>query len=205
MNFGPTNVSERHSIPDGMNRGYGYAPSAGTPLASPGRGKRHYHTYMAETNGGNMQESPTKMEMRPGDPGVLILTCHGDLSWEDRDHLSECVGRHFNGAAEVNGVIMDLTGVEHINSAGLGALFQLTRLLRGKGGVLMLANASAMLVRVFRTIGLDRLAQISESVQSAAGILAARGNADDIRLLPENDADPPAPGRSAPSAQRRDS
>lgn len=155
-----------------------------------------------------MQDSPTKMEMHPGGPGVLILTCHGDLSWEDRDHLSECVARHFNGATEVNGVILDLTGVEHVNSAGLGALFQLTRLLRGKGGVLMLANASTMLVRVFRTIGLDRLARVSESVQSATRILAAHGNSDEIRLLTETDidgADAPASGRSAPIEHRRDS
>lgn len=134
-----------------------------------------------------MQESLTKMEVRPGGEGVLILTCHGDLSWEDREQLSACVERHFADTADVNGVIMDLSQVEHVNSAGLGALFQLTRLLRGRGGVLVLVNASDMLVRVFRTIGLDRLARISESVQTAAETLAARGDTDEIRLLPEND------------------
>ncbi len=140
-----------------------------------------------------MQESLTKMEVRPGGPGVLILTCHGDLSWEDREQLSACVERHFADTADVNGVIMDLSQVEHVNSAGLGALFQLTRLLRGRGGALVLANASDMLVRVFRTIGLDRLARISESVQSAAETLAARGDTDEIRLLPESDHRPADP------------
>ncbi len=208
MNCGPASMNQWPSIPDGTNRGYGRAPSVGIPLASPGNGKQHYHSYMAKTLGGNMQDSPTKMEMQPNGTGVLILTCHGDLSWEDRDQLSKCVERHFDGAAEVDGVIMDLSGVEHVNSAGLGALFQLTRLLRGKGGVLMLANASAMLVRVFRTIGLDRLAQVSESVESAAGILAARGNPDEIRLLPETDVDGAAAttnGRSAPDEHRQGS
>ena len=203
MNCGPANVNPRPYIPDRMNRGDGYAPSAGIPLASPGRGKQHYHTYMAKTPGGNMQESPTKMEARPGGPGVLILTCHGDLSWEDRDHLSECVEQHFKDAAEVNGVILDLTGVEHVNSAGLGALFQLTRLLRGKGGDLMLANASEMLVRVFRTIGLNRLAQISDNVESATAILASRGHSDELRLLQETEGD--SVDRSATSQEHRDS
>lgn len=187
-----------------MTRVNGYAPGPKRLNDSRDSGKRHYHTYMAETNGDNMQESLTKMEVRPGGEGVLILTCHGDLSWEDREQLSACVERHFADTPEVNGVIMDLSRVEHVNSAGLGALFQLTRLLRDRGGVLVLVNASDRLARVFRTIGLDRLARSSESVQNAAETLAARGDTDEIRLLPENDR-PPADQRYGPGENRRGS
>lgn len=130
-----------------------------------------------------MQQSTTKIEVHKAAPGVLVLTCHGGLSWEDRDQLSECVHGHFRGTEAPAGVVMDLEDVEYVNSAGLGALFQLCRLLRNRGGTLAFANASDALVRLFRTIGLDRMALVSDTVEEAVDLL--RGESEELELLPE--------------------
>ncbi len=157
-------------------------PRAAAGSAPAGAGESQpYQTYMAF--GGDMQQSMTKIEVHEAAPGVLVLTCHGGLSWEDRDQLSECVHGHFRGTEPPAGVVMDLEDVEYVNSAGLGALFQLCRLLRNRGGTLAFANASDALVRLFRTIGLDRLAQVSDTVEEAVDQL--RGESEELELLPE--------------------
>jgi anti-anti-sigma factor len=117
------------------------------------------------------------------------------LSWEDRDHLSECVNAHFRDGGAPAGVVMDLADVEYINSAGLGALFQLCRLLRNRDAALAFANASDALVRLFRTIGLDRLAQVSDTVEQAVERLA--GESEELELLPE-----PVSGPTSGAAQQ---
>ena len=61
--------------------------------------------------------------------------------------------------------------VEFVNSAGLGALFQLVQRLRQRGGMLALANVPPNLVRLFRAVGLARVARISDSVESALDLL----------------------------------
>lgn len=130
-----------------------------------------YGTYMASASGELMRENAVKFELRDAGPGRLVLTATGGLSWEDRELLAASVEEHFGGRDTVQGVVMDLARVEFVNSAGLGALFQLVQRLRQRGGTLALANVPPNLIRLFRAVGLARVARIGDSVENALDLL----------------------------------
>jgi len=74
-----------------------------------------------------MQDSLTKFQIREVDSTSLVLTCHGGLSWEDRELLAGEVQRYLEPRSSITGLVLDMAKVEFVNSAGLGALFQVTR------------------------------------------------------------------------------
>lgn len=106
-------------------------------------------------------------EVAESRPECLLLVCRGDMSWEDREVLAGAVEERLGGDTPVKGVVMDLREVEHINSAGLGALFQIVQRLRGRGGQLALARPKPTIARLFRVTGLDRVAIVKEDVNGA--------------------------------------
>ncbi|MGE0479456.1 MAG: STAS domain-containing protein [Phycisphaerae bacterium] len=120
-----------------------------------------------------MQDALMKFEIQEIRPGCVVLRCSGGLSWEDRAHLAERVDRHFAPLAVVAGAVLDLSAVEFVNSAGVGALFQLAQRLRVKGGRLLLAHAPPRLVRLFRLAGLNRVAPLCDDVATALAELDA--------------------------------
>jgi anti-anti-sigma factor len=111
-------------------------------------------------------------EVQDAGADCLVLTCRGEISWEDREGLVTSVEQHLHEAKGTPRVIMDLRDVRYINSAGLGALFQLVQRLRGRGGSLGLAQASTSVQRLFHTVGLDRLATIAPDIATALSLLS---------------------------------
>jgi anti-anti-sigma factor len=121
--------------------------------------------------GGSMQEGAATFLMREASPTALVLTCQGGLSWEERDVLAHQVNEYLQQRPSVIGLVADMADVDFVNSAGLGALFQLNRRLRDRGGRIVFANVPPQLLRVFRAVGLDRLAGVEGSVEAALQLL----------------------------------
>jgi anti-anti-sigma factor len=122
--------------------------------------------------GAKMQDSAMRVDIRQAGDGWATVTCRGDLSWADRDALRDSVERYMGEHPGSLSVALDVGGVDYVNSAGLGALFQLVRFVRSRGGDTALCDVSPRLARLFRTVGLHRLAPIHPNVQhaiSAAG------------------------------------
>jgi len=113
-----------------------------------------------------MQDSLMNFELRQAKPNCVVLRCRGVLSWEDRVALADGVEQHLDGQAGVLGVVLDLGEVTFINSAGLGALFQLAQRLRARQTRLAFANVSPMLKRLFQTVGLDHFARIGDDLNT---------------------------------------
>jgi stage II sporulation protein AA (anti-sigma F factor antagonist) len=113
-----------------------------------------------------MRDSLMKFELRQAKPNCVLVTCQGGLSWEDREALAEGVEQYLDGHGDVTGVIMDLADVTFINSAGLGALFQLCQRLRAREAVPVFVNASPKLKRLFQTVGLHEFARIDDDVKA---------------------------------------
>ena len=111
-------------------------------------------------------------EVQEAGPDCLLLTCRGEISWEDREGLVSSVEQHLLAHRAAPRVVMDLHEVRYINSAGLGALFQLVQRLRGCGGNLAIAQASTAVQRLFHTVGLDRLAPLAPDIATALSLLA---------------------------------
>ena len=119
-----------------------------------------------------MHGSLLKFELREAGPGLLVLTARGGLSWEDRELLAASVERQLVGRNELRGVVLDMTDVEFVNSAGLGALFQLVQRLTSRGARLAFANVPAPIHRVFLTVGMDRLTVFGDDVAQALAKLS---------------------------------
>lgn len=74
-------------------------------------------------------------------------------------------------------LVVDLSGVSFLDSAGLGALIGAIRRLRQLGGEVAVASPRPLIARVLRTTGFDRIVPVCETVEEAAealgGALAA--------------------------------
>jgi anti-sigma B factor antagonist len=68
-------------------------------------------------------------------------------------------------------LIIDLSGVAFIDSAGLGALIGGIRHTRELGGQVAVACSRPTLVRLLRTTGFDRVVTVAEDVAGAAAAL----------------------------------
>jgi len=73
-------------------------------------------------------------------------------------------------------LVIDLSGVPFLDSAGLGALIAGIRRTRESGGEVALACDRATLMRLLHTTGIDRLVTVTETVEAAARSLAQAAN-----------------------------
>lgn len=119
-----------------------------------------------------MQDSASKFDIRDATPTAMVLTCQGGLSWEEREMLAHHIGDYLQNRPAVTGLVADMSAVDFVNSAGIGALFQLNRRVRERGGRLVFANVPPQLLRVFRAVGLDRLVGMEVTVETALAKLA---------------------------------
>jgi len=118
------------------------------------------------------QEALMKFELREASPNCVVVTCRGGLSWEDRELLAANVEQYLAGREDGLDVVMDMGGVEFVNSAGLGALFQLVQRLRSRRGQLAFANIPPSIRRLLTTVGMERLSKFADTVSDAISILA---------------------------------
>jgi anti-sigma B factor antagonist len=69
------------------------------------------------------------------------------------------------------GLIIDLSGVPFVDSAGLGALIGGIRRARERGGRVAVACSRPTLLRLLRNTGFDRIVTVSDTVSEAAASL----------------------------------
>ncbi|HZT66665.1 MAG TPA: STAS domain-containing protein [Acidimicrobiales bacterium] len=70
-------------------------------------------------------------------------------------------------------LVIDLSEVPFIDSAGLGALIGGIRRTREQGGDVAVACNRATLIRLLRTTGFDRIVTVADNVDEAANALSA--------------------------------
>lgn len=68
-------------------------------------------------------------------------------------------------------LLIDMSGVPFVDSAGLGALIGGIRRARELGGDVAVACSRPTLTRLLRTTGFDRIVTVAESVEEAAAAL----------------------------------
>jgi anti-anti-sigma factor len=114
----------------------------------------------------------TKFELHEASPGYLVLTCRGGLSWEEREHLAATVEQSLVARTALRGLVLDLGAVDFVNSAGLGALFQVAQRIRSRGGQLAFASVPPAIQRLLTTVGMSRLAVFGRDLTEALTLLA---------------------------------
>jgi anti-anti-sigma factor len=100
----------------------------------------------------------------------LVVSCSGNIDWEDRDHLLSRI-RDALGEKDAPQVLMDMEQVDFVNSAGIGAVLQVARAVQDRGGRLIMASVPPHLLELFHTVGLPRLVEFEDTMASARSAL----------------------------------
>jgi anti-sigma B factor antagonist len=69
-------------------------------------------------------------------------------------------------------LLIDMSGIPFVDSAGLGALIGAIRRTRELGGEVAVACNRPTLVRLLRTTGFDRIVTVTETLEDAAAALS---------------------------------
>jgi anti-sigma B factor antagonist len=97
--------------------------------------------------------------------GYTVLSPRGEIDYATGPQLKEAITDTL--VAGRLHVIVDLLGVEFIESTGLGALIGGRRRARALDGTLALVCAESSVLKVFRVTGLDKVFEIHDSVELA--------------------------------------
>jgi anti-anti-sigma factor len=119
-----------------------------------------------------MNGASLKFELRDAGSGIVVVTCHGGLSWEDRELLAAAVEQQLAQRDSFSALVMDMHDVSFVNSAGLGALFQLVQRVHQRDAGFVFAGLPGAIRHLFVTVGLDRVAQFADDVNEALRFLA---------------------------------
>ena len=103
------------------------------------------------------------------DPDITLIQLNGRLDAKS----SERVKAALQALADQDQakIIIDLEGVPFIDSSGLAALVSGLRMVRERGGIIVLSGAQSQAQIVFRLTMLDRVFAIYPTYQAARGSL----------------------------------
>jgi anti-sigma B factor antagonist len=105
-----------------------------------------------------------KIETRQVD-GVTILACQGRIVFgEESGSLRDTVTQLLSSTHQI---LLDLSGINHVDSGGLATLVSLNSSARAADGEMKLIGVGARLHDVLQTTRLNRLFQIYDGEQQA--------------------------------------
>lgn len=93
--------------------------------------------------------------------GKGLIVIEGDL---DNEHAGEALRKAFNNVYD-NGdrtIVLDLKGVQIINSYGIGKILMCYKRLKAEGGELMVKPLSGFVKETFELLMLDRLFPVDQ-------------------------------------------
>ena len=98
--------------------------------------------------------------------GQVVLSVHGEIDLENAGRARERIVRAVPSGAQ--GIVLDLTNVSHLDSAGVRLLFDLARRLHERRQELAVVAPSQSLLRdVLAVVSLDRVASVAETLDEA--------------------------------------
>ena len=97
---------------------------------------------------------------------ILIISFVGNLILSDlekaRKFVKECID-----SDEANEIIFDLSGVDFIDSAGIGFIVSIFKTIKSKNGKFAIAALKSKPREVFKLTRLDKIISIYENVETA--------------------------------------
>jgi anti-anti-sigma factor len=96
---------------------------------------------------------------------VDVMTVYGRVDAEHAPQV-EAIGRNIL-ATPFTKLVVNLSAVEYLSSAGLCALLNLAKLADAKKGRLLLCSPAAPVKQIFKMSGFDKILTFRESVQAA--------------------------------------
>ncbi len=127
-----------------------------------------------------MQIDVQRRDPSPGDGSTgpsgrvyVVLTVLGDLDMAGAPVLRQAVVTEVTGGARL--VVLDLTAVDFMDSAGVGVVVGGLRRLRAHGGDLVLVCPEPRIRQVFESCDLDRVFDLHPDVEVAVATATATG------------------------------
>ncbi len=99
--------------------------------------------------------------------GVGVVTVNGPLTAAGVDSFRDQFGSWWQGAPELRNVVVDLGGVEFLDSAGLGTLIALLKRVSERGGDLKIARLQKKARMVFEITRAYKVFDILDTVEEA--------------------------------------
>ena len=81
--------------------------------------------------------TPLELSTRPGADGIPVVTVAGEIDMSNADRFRDALGLAAAAAADGGSFVVDLTGVEYLDSAGVHALFKHAARIRLIAGPLL--------------------------------------------------------------------
>lgn len=100
-------------------------------------------------------------------PGVYVVTLRGQFDFSHAARAREAILRHIEAGARR--VVVNLDGVEYIDSAGLGVLVGMLARCRERGGDLVVVCSAPRIRRVFDITKLGQILAIHDT-EAEAGL-----------------------------------
>jgi anti-sigma B factor antagonist len=100
--------------------------------------------------------------------GYIVCRLEGDLDLSSICHFRQALADLTPGCR----LLIDMSSVSFVDSAGLGALVGAIRRVRENGGDVAVACHRHALSRLLLTVGLDRVVTITDNIQDAKAALS---------------------------------
>ena len=111
-------------------------------------------------------EAPFAVRLSPGSgPGQAVVTVTGDVDMHSQGRLRDALTEA--GAVPGGRVVLDLSGVEFMASAGVHVLLDVAGQFETAGGALVLVGPRPMVARVLSLTRADELIPVAATVDEA--------------------------------------
>ncbi len=97
--------------------------------------------------------------------GIVVLTAKGPVDGYTYDLLQKRINQSI--ADGHYRIVVDLSGVNYISSAGLGVFIAARNRVIEKGGSIVLLNLSKPVREIFRALSMDEYMNVAASMQDA--------------------------------------
>lgn len=105
---------------------------------------------------------------------TLVIMPAGRLDHDNCDEFRAGLQPHLeNGAHEGRGIVLDLSGLEYVSSAGLRCFMLAAREARNQGGKVVLAALRPVVAEIFQISRFNMLFEIHSSVREALASISA--------------------------------
>lgn len=101
-----------------------------------------------------------------------LVSVNGRVDHTNSDRFLAELGSVSEGVSKNGGMVVDLSGLEFITSAGLRALLLAQRTVNMSGGKLVVCGISGVVKEVFRISKFDALLSVSDETNEAVGMIS---------------------------------
>ena len=104
--------------------------------------------------------------------GLVVITAKGPVDGYTYDLLQKRINQSI--ADGHYRIVVDLSGVNYISSAGLGVFIAARNIVIEKGGSIVLLNLSKPVREIFRALSMDEYMNVANSMQDAIAAFQPR-------------------------------